>query len=224
MTNPIGALFGRSPIRPIEQHMSKSQQCVVLLGDLLTASMKQDWAQAAAHAKAIIEGEQDADEMKRDIQSHLPRSLFLPFARADLLELLRLQDQLANHSKSAARMIISRKMTIPDALQDCVGTYYTSTLEISGRTKQAIHELDELLETGFRGKEAELVDRMIGSLDELEKQCEANELALKARLFELESELPPVDVMFLYKLTDKLSEITGTSLRIGAQILLLMAN
>ena len=224
MTNPIGALFGRSPIQPIEQHMSKSQQCVVLLGQLLGASMKQDWDQATGHAEAIIEGEQDADEVKRDIQTHLPRSLFLPFARADLLELLRLQDQLANHSKSAARMIITRKMTVPESLQDLVSAYYSSTLEISERTKQAIHELDELLETGFRGKEAELVDGMIGSLDELEKQCETNELALKAKLFDLESELPPVDVMFLYKLVDQLSDITGTSLRVGGQILLLMAN
>jgi len=224
MTNPIGALFGRSPIQPIEQHMAKSQACVVRLGELLNACLEQDWDQAAAHADGIIEGEQDADEMKRDIQTHLPRSLFLPFARADLLELLRLQDQLANHSKSMARLLVTRKMTVPEPLRDAINNYYTSTVDISARALQTINELDELLETGFRGKEAELVDNMISGLDELEKRCEANEMALRTRLFELESELPPVDVMFLYKLIDELAEITGTSLRIGGQVLLLMAN
>lgn len=224
MTNPIGALFGRSPIQPIEQHMGKSQECVVTLGELINACLSSDWNLAAAHADAIIEGEQDADEMKRDIQTHLPRSLFLPFARADLLELLRLQDQLANCSKSIARLLVTRKMAIPEPLQSPLRDYYTATQDISARAKHAINELDELLETGFRGKEAELVDNIINSLDALEKDCETKEMALRSALFELESELPPVDVMFLYKLTDGLAEITGTSLRIGGQILLLMAN
>ncbi len=195
-----------------------------MLGELLNASLSQDWQQAASHADAIIEGEQDADEIKRDIQTHLPRSLFLPFARADLLELLRLQDQLANHSKSLARLLVTRKMTVPPTLQDGIKAYFATTLDISDRAKRTINELDELLETGFRGKEAELVDNMIDGLDELEKLCEAKEMALRATLFELESELPPVDVMFLYRLTDGLAEITGTSLRIGGQVLLLMAN
>lgn len=204
--------------------MGKSQECVVTLGALLSACISDDWNQAASHADAIIEGEQDADEMKRDIQTHLPRSLFLPFARADLLELLRLQDQLANLSKSVARLLVTRKMTIPEPLQSPLQDYYTATLDISERSKKTINELDELLETGFRGKEAELVDHMIDGLDSLEKNCESKEMALRTALFELESELPPVDVMFLYKLTDGLAEITGTSLRIGGQVLLLMAN
>ncbi len=195
-----------------------------MLGELLNASLNEDWQQASSHADTIAEGEQDADEMKRDIQTHLPRSLFLPFARADLLELVRLQDQLANHSKSIARLLVTRKMRIPAALQEAIKANYAVTLDISDRARKTINELDELLETGFRGKEAELVDSMIEGLDELEKRCDEKEMALRTLLFELESELSPVDVMFLYKLTDQLAEITGVSLRIGGQVLLLMAN
>ncbi len=53
MANPIGALFGRSPIRPIIEHMAKAQNCVTLLGDFLEASFSKDWQKAEVLQQAI---------------------------------------------------------------------------------------------------------------------------------------------------------------------------
>lgn len=46
MSSPLSALFGRSPIGPIQEHMAKAQQCVILLGNFLEASFAKDWVKA----------------------------------------------------------------------------------------------------------------------------------------------------------------------------------
>ena len=106
VTNPIGALFGRSPIRPLQGHMGKVQSCVVTLQKLVEACVAADWQSADTLAQEISSSKQDADEIKRDIRMHLPRSVFLPVARTDLLELVSIQDQIGYNCKQVAQLLL----------------------------------------------------------------------------------------------------------------------
>ena len=204
MNNPISALFGRSPITPIQQHMAKAQSCITLLGDFLEASYNKDWLKAEEIQLAIHNTENEADALKREIRTHLPRSLWLPVARNDLLEMLQIQDRLANQARDIAGIMLGRKIEIPEELIECVRDYYQKNLNTSMQALKAINELDELLETGFRGKEATLVEGLVVELDELEHQSDVSQVKLRAMLFQMEDSLPPVHVMFLYKIIDRL--------------------
>jgi hypothetical protein len=42
-------------------------------------------------------------------------------------------------------------------------------------------------------------------------------------LFQIEDSLPPVDVMFLYKIIDRLGELADVSQKVGSRLLLLIA-
>jgi len=223
MNNPISALFGRSPIRPIQQHMAKAQSCITLLGDFLEASYNKDWLKAEEIQLAIHNTENEADALKREIRTHLPRSLWLPVARNDLLEMLQIQDRLANQARDIAGIMLGRKIEIPEELIACVRDYYQKNLNTSMQALKAINELDELLETGFRGKEAALVEGLVVELDELEHQSDVSQVKLRAMLFQLEDSLPPVHVMFLYKIIDRLGELADISQKVGSRLLLLIA-
>ena len=223
MNNPISALFGRSPIRPIQQHMAKAQSCITLLGDFLEASYNKDWLKAEEIQLAIHNTENEADALKREIRTHLPRSLWLPVARNDLLEMLQIQDRLANQARDIAGIMLGRKIEIPEELIACVRDYYQKNLNTSMQALKAINELDELLETGFRGKEATLVEGLVVELDELEHQSDVSQVKLRAMLFQLEDSLPPVHVMFLYKIIDRLGELADISQKVGSRLLLLIA-
>jgi predicted phosphate transport protein (TIGR00153 family) len=223
MNNPISALFGRSPIRPIQQHMAKAQSCITLLGDFLEASYNKDWLKAEEIQLAIHNTENEADALKREIRTHLPRSLWLPVARNDLLEMLQIQDRLANQARDIAGIMLGRKIEIPEELIECVRDYYQKNLNTSMQALKAINELDELLETGFRGKEATLVEGLVVELDELEHQSDVSQVKLRAMLFQLEDSLPPVHVMFLYKIIDRLGELADISQKVGSRLLLLIA-
>ncbi len=223
MNNPISALFGRSPIRPIQQHMAKAQSCITLLGDFLEASYNNDWLKAEEIQLAIHNTENEADALKREIRTHLPRSLWLPVSRNDLLEMLQIQDRLANQARDIAGIMLGRKIEIPEELIECVRDYYQKNLNTSMQALKAINELDELLETGFRGTEATLVEGLVVELDELEHQSDVSQVKLRGMLFQIEDSLPPVDVMFLYKIIDRLGELADVSQKIGSRLLLLIA-
>ena len=223
MNNPISALFGRSPITPIQQHMAKAQSCITLLGDFLEASYNKDWLKAEEIQLAIHNTENEADALKREIRTHLPRSLWLPVARNDLLEMLQIQDRLANQARDIAGIMLGRKIEIPEELIECVRDYYQKNLNTSMQALKAINELDELLETGFRGKEATLVEGLVVELDELEHQSDVSQVKLRAMLFQMEDSLPPVHVMFLYKIIDRLGELADISQKVGSRLLLLIA-
>ena len=223
MNNPISALFGPSPIKPIQKHMAKAQSCISLLGDFLEASYIKEWQKAEEIQQAIHKTENEADALKREIRTHLPRSLWLPVARNDLLEMLQIQDRLANRARDIAGIMLGRKIEIPAELVECVRDYYQKNLNTSAQALKAINELDELLETGFRGKEATLVEGLVVELDELEHQSDVSQVKLRAMLFQMEDSLPPVHVIFLYKIIDRLGELADISQKVGSRLLLLIA-
>ena len=223
MNNPISALFGPSPIRPIQEHMAKAQSCIALLGDFLEASFSKNWKEAEEIQQAIHKKENEADTLKREIRTHLPRSLWLPVARNDLLEMLQIQDRLANRARDIAGIMLGRKIEIPAELVECVRDYYQKNLNTSAQALKAINELDELLETGFRGREATLVEELVVELDELEHQSDVSQVKLRAMLFQMEDSLPPVHVIFLYKIIDRLGELADISQKVGSRLLLLIA-
>ncbi len=223
MPTPLSALFGRSPIRPIQKHMAIAQQCVELLGQFLEASFIKDWDAAFEIQQKIRDSENNADDLKSDVRANLPKSLFLPVARTDLLELLSTQDKLANRAKDVAGLMLGRKMEIPDSLVAEVREYYQESLRASEQALKVINELDELLETGFRGKEVDLVESLIEELDALEHQTDVSQINLRAKLFLLEDSLPAVHVMFLYKIIDQIGDLADISQKIGGRLLLLIA-
>ena len=97
-SNPFVSLFGRSPIGPMQQHMAKAHECAANLLPFIEASMAGDWSQAEQIQQQMARLEQEADKLKKDVRLNLPKSLFLPVPRSDLLELLSVQDKVANRA------------------------------------------------------------------------------------------------------------------------------
>jgi len=216
-------LFGPSPIRPIEQHMRKVYQCAKQLHLFFEAVLQEDWVTASEINTKIAEYEKEADIMKRELRLHLPTSLFLPVPRTDLLELLNAQDRIANRAQDIAGLILSRRMIIPKSLIDALIPFLDRCLEAAKQACNAINELDELLESGFQGSEVKIVEAMIVTLDELEHDSDQKLAEIRRRIFEIEKELPPVEVMFLYKLVQWIGDLADHAQIVGGRLQILIA-
>ena len=223
LTNPLMELFGRSPIRPIQEHMQVSTSAAEELIQFFTAAKENDWDQAEASYDKISEIENNADELKTKLRLHLPKSLFLPVPRSDLLELLTMQDRLANISKDISGLMLGRKMHFPDSLQEQLLDFVQTSIATAMQAQKAIQELDELLESGFSGRELNVVENLVKELNELEKQTDQHEIAIRRGLFAIESSLPPVDVMFLYRIIEWIGELADCAQKVGSRLLLLLA-
>ena len=221
--NPLGNLFGRSPIRPIQEHMQMADQAAQLLPSLFLAAAAEDWDKANEVHKEILAAEKAADKMKRSVRRHLPKSLFLPVPRSDLLTLVGIQDNVANTAKDVAVLVIGRKMRFPEAMQEAVMAFTEACVATSHQALLAIQELDELLEVGFSGREVKRVENMLKELDKLERTTDKLANTLRAKLFKIEQELPPIDVMFFYRILSLLGTVADDAESVGDRLQILMA-
>lgn len=215
-------MFGPSPIKPIEQHIRKAYQCAKQLYPFFEAVLKKDWENADQIKNKISALEKEADLIKRDLRLHLPTGLFLPVSRTDLLELLSAQDRIANEAEDIAGLIMSRKMIIPEVLTQDFMSFLNRCLDASKQACKAINELDELLETGFRGSEVKIVEDMILTLDEIEHDCDDRLANLRHRIFELESQMSAIEIMFLYKLVQWIDELADHAQTVGSRLQILI--
>ena len=221
--NPFSNMFGHSPIKPMQEHMAVAVKAAEQLVDFFEAVIADDWEQAEGIQQRITLCENEADDLKKELRLHLPKSLFLPVPRTDLLELLSMQDRIANRAKDIAGIMLGRKMVIPASLHEQIIAFVQSAVLAAEQALTAINELDELLETGFSGRELTLVENMIEKLDLYERQNDKLEVTIRASLFHLEADLPPVDVMFLYKVIDWIGDLANRAQSVGSRLQLLLA-
>ena len=222
--SPIGNLFGRSPIGPIQEHMALADQAAQLLPALFRAMAADDWDSAKQVHKDIVSAESEADKMKRSVRKHLPNNLFLPVPRSDLLTLVGIQDHVANTAKDIAGLVIGRSIRFPEKLQDAAVELAEASAATSNQALRAIQELDELLAVGFTGQEeVRRVEDMLKTLDKLERASDKMAIKMRAALFKLEKDLPPVEVMFLYQIISLVCTVADDAEAAGDRLQILMA-
>ena len=223
MVNPIINLFGTSPVRPLQRHMAKVVECVEALPALFEAVLAGDFDAVDAVQERIATFENEADDLKHELRLQLPRSLFLAVDRRDLLEVLAMQDKIANRVKDIAGLVRGRRMTVPESIGVRFMGFVRRSVEACAQAQKTVDELDELVETGFRGAEVELVQEMITELDRIEKDTDEIQVDVRAGLFAIEKDLPPVDVMFLYRLIDWTGDIGDRAQRVGSRLQVMLA-
>lgn len=222
-TTPFLNMFGRSPIGPLEEHMAKVHSCVEELSPFFEAVFADDWKTVETLQQKISHLEHEADVMKKELRSHLPNTLFTSVSRGDLLALLRVQDRLANKAQDIAGVVMGRKMFFPENLRAPFIEYVKRCIDASRQANTAIQELDELLETGFSGHEVKHVDLMISKLSRIEHETDEQKIILDRIMFNLEDEMQPVKVMFLYKIIEWTGELADHARSVGDNLQTLVA-
>ena len=219
----VANIFGSSPVEPLEQHVDTVYQCASQLPLLVSSAIDGAWDKASEYRDEIRRLERQADEQMIAIRKQLARNLFMPVRRDDLLGLLMEQDLMANRAEAVADILVARRAAIPAAIAADYRRFVQHVVEAAALARKSVRELDELFTTGFRGAEAKLVETMIDELNALETQAGDQAAALRSGLFALESELPPVNVMFLYRIVELTEEIARRAERVGRRLEVLLA-
>ena len=222
-SNYFSKIFSRSPFVAMQEHMGIVNQCVSQLSPFFKAVLKQDYSQAKEVYKEIGKLENKADVLKKKLRLQMPKGLFMPVERRDLLELLLVQDKAANKAKDISGITVGRKMIFPKAVAELLPDYVKRCEDACKQAKTVIDELDELVETGFAGKEIQIVASIINELDAIEKDTDKMQVKIRTALMKVEKDLPPVDVIFYYKVIEEIGEVADISQRIGSRVELLLA-
>ena len=142
----------------------------------------------------------------------------MPIERTDLLELVSLQDNIANDSKDIAGIVLGRQLKMPSDLEEQFFQYLTRTVEAVSVASKVIGELDNLLETGFRGKEVQIVSELAEQIDRIESDTDDLQIELRHALYKRENEMNTIDAIFIYNILDKIGDLANQAEQVGSKL------
>lgn len=214
----LAKLFGKSPFAPLQTHMDKVACCVGELPALFIAFIKQEMDAIARLSKNISSLEYEADLTKNDIRNHLPKSLFLQVDRASLLEILSLQDAIADQTESIAFHISVRPVPTIPVNEEEFSSFCSKSLEAFWLARKVVQELEELLESSFGGIEAQKVKSMVESIAFIEYETTSLKNKLIVQLYNQEGHVPyPIFHLFL-TLIGEIGKLACLSEKLGNKI------
>lgn len=222
-TNTFANLFGKSPFSALQSHMRVVLECVQQIPALFETLSRGDQEALVAIKDKIFEREEEADRVKNELRNHLPKSLFMPVDRRDLLEVLQMQDSIADTAQDIAGLLVERPMELPEFMREPMLTLAQRCVDVCGKSAEIIEELDELVAMGFRGREASRVEEMVSALNKIEDETDELGLELSRRLFQHEDEIKPVSVIMWYQLIQWVGDLADYAEKVGDRLRLMIA-
>ncbi len=223
MASWMDKLVGRSPVRPMQEHMSAAVDCAREIVPLMEAMAAADDAAIRERRAEIDRLEHQADEIKHEIRGHLPRRLMMAMERRDMLEILDSQDSIADVTQDIAELVDQRGMHLPSALVAPFTALAERTVAACEQGKKVIDELDELVETGFGDREVSKVEEMIRELGRIESETDELLDAACRTLFGIEDELG-VATVYWHQVLLWIADLADYAERVGNRLRLLIAH
>lgn len=216
-------LLHKSPFKPMQEHMRIAVRCANEVPGLFEALIAGDEEELKRRKDEIFRIEMEADNLKNDMRIHLPKRLFMPVARRDLLEVLDHQDSIADVAQDIAGLLVERKFEVPKALEEPLRKLVAECVSACEFSLKIVEELDELLTAGFRGKEADRVESMCTELNGIENTTDELGMALATVLFDHEDEMKPISVVFWYQIIQWIGDLADHAEKVGNRFRLLIA-
>lgn len=220
----LARLFSSSPFAPLQAHMETVISCVLQLPKLFAALKEEDFDLVDTLGKEISSLEHKADCEKNDIRNHLPSSLFLPIARAGLLEILSLQDSIADKSEDTAVLLSLRNLSFNSLFEETFFNFLNKNLEAFEQVSIIIKDLHSLLESSFGGSLADSVRKQIHRVATTEHETDVLQSVLLKKLFsdENSSLMVEKDFFLWLKVVRSLSSISNDSEKLANRISMLL--
>ncbi len=198
--------------------MNKVASCVHKLTALIAALSTGDMAMIEQLSAELSELEHEADLTKNDIRNHLPKSIFLPIDRAQFLEILSVQDSIADRAEEVGVLLTLHPLEDFKIYSQGLTELHALALETFNSTWQIMREVEELLESSFGGIEAEKVKVMVEETAYKEHKTTLAKHRVLKQLFSLGTHLPPPVFYLWMRLLEALNDISRSSEKLANRI------
>lgn len=217
----ISDVISNSPLALLERHAGVCVDCVERLPLYFAEAQANRWGRASDVREEICRFEGLADELKQDVRSNLPRGLWMSVSRADLLELVRVQDKMANGVKEVSGISLGRQLAFPAAMTSEVADFIEVVVQVGRAVVKIIGATRELSRSAFGTRQTNVILDFVSQVEADERRSDEMQTALRARLREYEAELSAVDAIFLYQLLAAIGDIADNAEKVAhrAQII-----
>jgi predicted phosphate transport protein (TIGR00153 family) len=215
-------LFSKSPFSPLQIHMDKVANCVGKVKEIFTQLQNKEYEKVRNLSKQISDLEHEADLTKNDIRNHLTKGLFLVVDRRDLLEILSIQDSIADKAEDIGVILSLRPIVFEEIFQSDFNLFLEKNLQSFHGVMHVVRELDELLETSFGGLEAEKVKQMVDKVAYLEHEADVLQQKLLHKLYNECEHLSPPLFHIWNKIFEEVGALSNLSEKLANRIRMLL--
>lgn len=215
----IGKLFGRSPFSQIQQHMEQVGKCVRKMAEAIEAVKEGRFDDLDQLSIEVSKLEHQADQIKDDIRERLLKRFFMPIDRSEVLEILSLQDSLADTAEDVCKVLTLKKIPFPEDIQEDFGKFVELNIQAVEICATIIDQMDELIESGFGGTEAERIRGLSKDVAFAEHQADLVQIQLLKKIYEHDGEFSVGEFHLWMRMTRVLSKLANTAENLADRVL-----
>jgi len=220
----ILGIFAENPFKPLKEMGHKAAECAHAVEPLFEAFFEGDYDTVRAQAKKISQLEYEADKIKDHVRDQLPKSIFLPVDRRDLLGVISSIDAIADCAEDIGILFTLREMERHEAMIEPLKLLVPQVLLAVDQAVKIIDRLEILVEVGFKGHQVADTRKMIDELGRIEHEADLIQDALAVTLFStLGDDIPPASLFLWNKIVNKVGDLANTSEKVGARVRLFLA-
>ncbi len=214
----IRDLFRESPFEPLRFHMKTVMECVAFVRPMFEAVRDRRYDDLQALAKKVFKMEHQADIIKDDIRRTIPKRFFLPVYRGDLLGYLKLQDDMADAAEDVAVLLTIKNLALPQPLVEPTFEYVAKVESVCEQTRGLADYLPTLVEGDMAGSEMEHALSLIADVDKAEWEADRLQYTLSQKLFALEDDMKPTDIMLWFRIFGELGQLANFADKSGDRL------
>ncbi|MFU8805929.1 MAG: TIGR00153 family protein [Bradymonadaceae bacterium] len=223
MVRSIFGLFAKSPFPPLREMAHKVQECADQVPLLFDAFFEGDYDRVREIAEHISHLEHEADVVKTKIRDNLPKSLFLPVDRKDVLDVLAALDAVADCAEDVGILFTLREMEPHEQLVKPLKKLVRRVKATVDKAVEIVDALEVLAEMSFTGPEAVRVLQMIDELNRLEHEADLVQDNLARTLFSMEDDIKFGSLFIWNKIFNKVGDMANSAEKMGNRLRLFLS-
>lgn len=219
----ILGLFAKSPFGLMVKHTALVQETVRLMRPLFDALLADDRERLAQIYEEICQKEHEADETKNQVRDHIPKSVFLPVNRSDILLYVKEQDGIADAVEDVAVILMMRD---PKRIPVLEPKLIELVEQVNGTAEllfQAAGELMNLVAASFSGPEVNKVLDLVAEVHGEEAKSDRLQAEFSKLVFAREDEIDPISIFQWMHIVQVLGDVADHAENTGDVLRLMVA-
>lgn len=215
----------KSPFDSLVDHAAKVKECLQVLSDGFGTYLEGDFEAFHKVRDDVSRLEHEADRIKYNARSHLPRFLFMPVNRGDFLSAISQQDKILDFAEALADLMDMRPTPVPSELRGPMMEHKKKVVETLQHYEDAVAFLNNAVSSGFSRENRERTKEAIKRVHYAEHQADVAGNAAKRKVYELEQQgqMNPMDEYHILKIIDWVDEMADRAENASERIRIMVA-
>lgn len=219
----FGKLFGKSPFKPMREHMRIANECADHMPEAVKAFLNGDKSTLKEIKRSVNKLESEADKVLEELQHRLSKSMFLPVERRDLLDVLEMQEAIADRTEDVVGLMLDLPMEVPEEMHKPIAALAARAAETVNAANDVVGRFDDLVEVGFKGPPVKQTRKLIRAVIEMESDADHIGSDITHMLFKHTGDMDPVSIVFLHRLINMIDDLADFAEALAIRSRLLLA-